>query len=110
MSLTRKAPTAAKKKEKPQRQDLAQALAEREAELAEARRQQAALSEVLQIINDSPGDLAAAFDAITEIAVRLCDAAFGGLWAVDGDVARAVTVRNLPEPYREFLNSGAGSA
>jgi GAF domain-containing protein len=103
MSLTRKAPTAAKKKEKPQRQDLAQALAEREAELAETRRQQAALAEVLQIINDSPGDLAAAFDAITEIAVRLCDAAFGGLWAVDGDVARAVTVRNLPEPYREFL-------
>jgi hypothetical protein len=98
MSLTRKAPTAAKKKEKPQRQDLARALAEREAELADTRRQQAALSEVLQIINDSPGDLTAAFDAITEIAVRLCDAAFGGLWAVDGDVARAVTVRNLPEP------------
>jgi GAF domain-containing protein len=103
MSLTRKAPTAAKKKEKPQRQDLAQALAEREAELAETSRQQAALAEVLQIISDSPGDLAAAFDAITEIAVRLCDAAFGGLWAVDGDVARAVTVRNLPEPYRAFL-------
>ena len=39
MSLTRKASTAAKKQSKPRRQDLAQALAEREAELAEARRQ-----------------------------------------------------------------------
>jgi hypothetical protein len=42
MSLTRKASSAAKKQAKPPRQDLAAALAEREAELAQARRQQAA--------------------------------------------------------------------
>jgi hypothetical protein len=103
MSLTRKASSAAKKRPKRPRQDLAAALAERDAELAEARRQQAAVSEILQIINDSPGDLAAAFDAIVEKATLLCDALCGGLWAVEGDLVRAVSARNLPQAYREFL-------
>jgi two-component system, NtrC family, sensor kinase len=102
MSLTRKAPTAAKQS-KPRRRDLAAVLAEREAELAEAHRQQAAVSEILQIINDSPGDLAAAFDAIVEKATLLCDAPCGGLWAVEGDLVRAVSTRHLPQAYREFL-------
>ena len=48
MSLTRKAPTAAKRDGEPKRQDLVQALAEREAEVAEARRQNTRLSEELQ--------------------------------------------------------------
>ena len=48
MSLTRKAPAAAKEKDKPRRQDLAQALAEREAELAEASRENTRLSDELQ--------------------------------------------------------------
>ena len=43
MSETRKAPTVAKKRDKPRRQRLAEVLAEREAELAEARRQNARL-------------------------------------------------------------------
>ena len=51
MSLTRKASSAAKKPTKPPRQDLAAALAEREAELAEARRQQAATAEILRVIS-----------------------------------------------------------
>jgi hypothetical protein len=48
MSLTRKTSTAAKKHGKPGRQDLVEALAEREAELADARLQQAATAEVLK--------------------------------------------------------------
>ena len=79
------------------------ALAERDRELAEARRREAATAEVLEVINSSSGDLGAAFDAIVEKTMRLCGAAFGGLWAIDGDVARAVSVRNLPQPYTEFL-------
>jgi hypothetical protein len=48
MSLTRKAPTATKKDDQPGRQELVQALAEREAELAEARRQNSRLFDEMQ--------------------------------------------------------------
>jgi GAF domain len=88
----------------PAREALLAALAERERELAEAIAQQAAASEVLQIINVSEGDLAPVFEAIVERAMRLCGAPSGGMWLLDGDRARPVGARNLPVAYLEFLN------
>ncbi len=91
--------------EEPTRDAVLAVLAERDRELAEAREQQAAVGEVLQAINASSGDLAAAFDSILEKAVRFCDATGGGLWLVEGDVARVVggSRGTLPRPFLDYV-------
>ena len=66
-------------------------------ELNEAREQQTATSEVLQVISSSPGDLEPVFEAMLEKAVRICDAKFGGLYVyVDGRL-RTVAAHDEPE-------------
>ena len=109
MASTRKAPTAAKKPRKPRGQDLAEALAEREAELAEARHQNARLidqlqakthdleealeqqkatADVLKVINRSAFDLDPVFDALLASAVSLVGGTGGTICVRDHDVFR----------------------
>jgi transcriptional regulator with GAF, ATPase, and Fis domain len=72
-------------------------------ELKEAREQQTASAEVLQVINSSFGNLARVFDAMLDKALGLCGAAFGILWTYDGAEIHAAALRGVPPAYAKFL-------
>jgi GAF domain-containing protein/signal transduction histidine kinase len=90
-------------KPRPNRATPDRALAKIRAELAEARAQQTATAEILEIINRSSGDPAPVFDAILKRAMRLCDAAFGGLLVPDGEFVKYLTFHNVPQQFVDFL-------
>jgi two-component system, NtrC family, sensor kinase len=72
-----------------------------EAALTAAQARERAVDEVLGIIGTSPGDVQPVFEAITRSAMRLCDAAFGGLVIAEGELHRMAAVHGLTSEERQ---------
>ena len=83
--------------------DLRRKLAECEAERDAALAREAATTEVLGVINSSPGGLAPVFDAMLERAMRLCGAAFGVFAIFDEEHYQVVATNGLPLELAEFV-------
>ena len=89
-------------------------LAERTAERDEALAREAAMAEVLGVINASPGDLTTVFNAMLENAISLCGGIQGALWTLDEQRAKvAASYGNTPEfvaRLREWAEVGPPEA
>ena len=65
---------------------------------------QAATTEILEVVNSSPGNLTPVFDAILEKATLLSNSAFGALAIHNGDdMHQIVAMRGMPAEFPDFL-------
>jgi two-component system NtrC family sensor kinase len=79
--------------------ELREQLELRTVELNEAREQQTATSEVLQVISSSTGDVAPVFQKLLENATRVCGAEFGTMTLLEDGQVRNVALHNVPPAY-----------
>jgi signal transduction histidine kinase len=84
------------------RQELDARTAERDAALA----REAAMAEVMQVINSSPGDLDHLFELILEKAHTLCGATYCTFLLCADETFRARTTRGYPQALAERLRQG----
>jgi GAF domain-containing protein/anti-sigma regulatory factor (Ser/Thr protein kinase) len=73
----------------------------RNSELTEALEQQTATSEILRVISSSPTDVQPVFDTIARSAVRLCDASFGTVFQMRGDLLDLAAQDSMTEEALE---------
>src|SRR5258708_32692805 len=72
-------------------------------QLAGAREQEAATSDLLKVIGRSSFDLQAVFEALAENAVRLCEAERSSIFRFDGQYLRVVAMCNASAELRAFV-------
>jgi GAF domain-containing protein len=83
----------------------------RNRDLTQALDQQTATGEILRVISASPTDVQPVFEVIVKNALRLCDGLFSTVHRVEGNRARLVAHRNVPESAQqaaEYLVIGPG--
>jgi len=81
--------------------DLQKQVAALTREVKEAREQQTATSEVLQVISSSSGELAPVFESLLASAKHLCGAEFGIILLREGDAFRTVALHGTTAAYTE---------
>jgi len=86
--------------------ELTERLRAREEEHGLALQREAAISDLLQVINGSGGDRAPFFDAMLDKAMTLCGAAFGFLTDYDGTHFKPVAMRGVPPPLAGYFEQG----
>src|SRR5215468_9273200 len=101
-SKARKAPTT-----QVSTTDFQEEVAALRRELKEAREQQTATSEVLQVISRSPGELDRVFKAMLENATRICNATYGVMFLREGKGFRTAATHNLPRAFAEERQQAA---
>jgi signal transduction histidine kinase len=72
-------------------------------ELAEAREQQTATSEILEVISRSAFDLKVVFETVAESSVRLCGANRAFIYRFDGELLRVAAAFNASQKLQEWL-------
>jgi two-component system, NtrC family, sensor kinase len=72
-------------------------------ELAEAREQQTATSEILEVISRSAFDLKVVFETVAESSVRPCGANRAFIYRFDGELLRLAAAFNAPQKLKEWL-------
>ncbi|MGB9271644.1 MAG: GAF domain-containing protein, partial [Pseudolabrys sp.] len=77
-------------------------LRQRTDDLSGSLEQQTATSEVLKVISSSSGKLEPVFQTMLANATRICEAAFGSMLLVEGNVFRRVALHNAPPEFIEF--------
>jgi GAF domain-containing protein len=74
-------------------------LRQRTTDLTEALEQQKGISDLLQLVSGSLGNLEPVFQAILQNAVAICRANFGNMFLYEDDAFRGVAMYNAPEAY-----------
>ena len=72
-------------------------------EQRESSERQTAISEVLQVISSSRGEIGPVFQTILANATRICDAKFGLLHLFEGNAFSTVELHNVPQALADFV-------